>query len=460
MPHKRFFTFSRIDFSIALIIFWCGILFWVGYRCAPLEYWWYCYGAALACGSGFLVWRRRSFFTLSSVFVVLCLIGLTLPVVPFLFFGVDALDLRRSIYVNSLGLIFFVAMALLASPSTAPRWQGDAFLTTPEWTAFFAANRRIFWITIPGVLLAITLSGGWQAYLGLDEGGFDRIASLKGMGPLMIFSFVNVFSAGFYAIWLWTKDRAVVAMSLVVFTTLLNGFTYGRGNLIMISMMFLTFYGLRQGFSLKALLVTLIAGIGIVLLKVTRIGMGVDSGPEVSPLLAFSMQFAGDFDPVNNVAQLIDYVSTNGYPGFYHIWSTILIYVPRVLFPGKPQDIGGVHLTTLVFPGVYLGAEGGTTFTFGAVGVWYAVAGMTTMVCGLVLQSVVLGVMERIFVSWSQICRRPTAGMVVYLLAIGQVIIMYREALYPLVNVVFYFACYWIMYLIVKMRLINETALP
>lgn len=443
---------SRFDLALSAIIFLLGLFYVFEFYNSPFDYWSYCYLSALVGGVFFLVRRRESFFTLSSIFTALFIVGLTLAVAPFLFFGVDALDLRLSIYLNSIGLIFFVATALIASPFRAARFfAAAAMLETQAWLAFFNVNRRIFLFTLPGVLLVITLSGGWKVFsLALQDSGFDRTGSLKGMGPLMIFSSLNVLSGILYSIGLWVRGRKTISILFSFILIILNSFTYGRGNLITLVMISLTFYGLSRGLSLRALTTLFFGGVGIVLLQAMR-ALGVENEDYgYSSQLIFINKFAGDFDTVMNTSQLIDYVKQNGYIGTYHIWSTIYQFVPRFVFPDKPQFFADVYINSLIFPGVYLGAEGGTTFTFGVVGVWYAVAGMGTMIFGILLQAVLMGGAERIFLNRPVRSNEPNFRFVVYLILISQVVIMYRVGFYPFMSAIMLILFYYMLYQLLK----------
>jgi hypothetical protein len=446
---------SRFDLAISAIIFFMGLFYVLVFYISPFDYWSYCYISALVCGVFFLVRRRESFFTLSSIFIAFFIVGLTLSVAPFMFFGVDALDLRLSIYLNSIGLIFFIATALIASPFRAARFiAAGGVLETKAWLAFFKVNRRIFLFTLPGVLLVITLSGGWKVFsLGLQDSGFDRTGSLKGMGPLMIFSSLNVLSGILYGIGLWARGRKIISIFFVFILMILNSFTYSRGSLITLVMISLTFYGLSRGFSLRALTTLFFGGVGIVLLQAMR-AWGVENEDYgYSPLLIFLNKFAGDFDTIITTSQLIDYVKQNDYLGVYHIWSTIYQFVPRFAFPDKPHFFADVYINSLIFPGVYLGAEGGTTFTFGVVGVWYAVAGMGTMIFGILLQALLMGGAERIFLNRSVRSNEPNFRFVAYLILISQVVIMYRVGFYPFMSAVMLILFYCMFYQLLKRRI-------
>lgn len=443
---------SRFDLAFSAIMFLLGSFYVVEFYSAPIDYWVHCYISALVCGVIFLVRRRKSFFMLSSVFIALFIVGLTLAISPFLFFDVDALDLRLSIYINSLALIIFVAIALLVSPPRAARLvAGGAALTTPPWLSFFKVNRRIFLFTLPGVLLAITLSGGWAVFsAGLQNSGFDRTGSLKGLGPLMIFSSLNVLSGVLYGIGLWLRNQKIASVLFLFALITLNSFTYGRGNLITLVMICMTFYGLSNGYSLKALAMLFAGGVGIVSLQALR-AIGVESEDYgYSFQLNFINKFAGDFDTVINTSLLIDYIQQNGYLGIYHIWSTVYQFVPRFVFPDKPHFFADVYINSLIFPDVYLGAEGGTTFTFGAVGVWYAVAGIATMIFGLILQAVLMGGAERILLNRSLRNSEPNFNFVAYLILVSQVVIMYRVGFYPFMNAILLISLYYISYTVMK----------
>lgn len=438
----------RLDLILSVVLFLLGFICVLGFYISLVDFWVYCYILALVCGVFFLVRRRESFFLLSSIFIALFMVSLTLAVAPFLFFNNDPIDLRSSIYLNSIGLIFFIATALIVSPCNAPRlFRVGSGLDQKYWLAFFKINRRIFLFSLPGVFLVITLTGGWNVFsMGLQDSGFDRVGSLVGMGPLMIFSSLNVLSGTLYLIGLWVRGRMIVSISFGLGLILLNSFTYGRGSLITLVMIILTFYGLSRGFSLRTFIALFLCGAGIVFLQIMRT-LGIDNVDYgYSPLLTFLNRFSGDFDTVISTSHLIDYVKENDYLGWYHIWSTIYQFLPRFFFPDKPQFFADIYINSLIFPGVYLGREGGTTFTFGVVGVWYAVTGMATMIFGVLLQALLMGASERIFLYRSLWNKKPNISFVFYLMLISQVVIMYRVGFYPFMSAVMLILIYYVLY--------------
>lgn len=435
------FPIMRIGYTLVLIFL--GLLFATAYEQSPLEYWGHCYVISIVVGLGFLFHFRTSYFTISYVFVVLQIIGLTLAIAPFLFFGVIELDIRNSIFINSLALLIFVALALIILPKKAPSLETKLLILSSSWKEFFKINTQMFFISLPFVLLAIVISGGYRAYGGLEDSGFDRIASLKGLGPLMIFSFLNTFCGGLMAIKMFFQGKRFLAMLFVVSFLLINGFTYGRGNMISVFFFFYVFLGLRSKMSFKLILSFLVIGIIVVMLKLLRSSFEGES----DLALWFLMQFWGDFDSVVNTQHLLEFINDFGYPGFYHIWSSLFNYIPRALFPDKPQYFGILYLNDLVFPGLYLGAEGGTNLNFGFAGTLYSAAGMITLILGIFLIAVSLGYFERLLIVWSSLAQ-PDMKIIVYLIAISNVVILYREGLYAILNLAFYALCYFIVYYI------------
>lgn len=161
--------------------------------------------------------------------------------------------------------------------------------------------------------------------------------------------------------------------------------------------------------------------------------------------LGFFMQFVGDFDSLNNVSILLDYLRLHDFFGFYHIWSNFLIYIPREIYPDKPHDIGTLYLNTYLFPGVYLGADGGTSLVLGFQGLWYAIYGLPTMLLGNLILAISMAWADRkIYVQVHQ--TRPSLFLVAYIFLVGQSIITYRDGFYSYLNTFFYVAVYWIIY--------------
>lgn len=440
---------------------WCviftflGLVFLASYVMDGASAWPQCYGLALICVFLYLWQFRRNLFSTTTIFVLLSVVAITFPVVPYLVFDLEfGSYFYDSIYINTLGLYFFLAFAVLLSPTISPQANPKEFLKSVEWERFFKINQRICIFTFPFVLVAITVAGAWGALLSLQDSSFDRIASMKGLGPLMIFSVMNVVSAFFWAVGLFTRHKQLRAIALLLFILFVNGFTYGRGNLIFVFFGSLLFYLALRGVSLKVIIAAALGGIFIILLKVTRGGEQLDLPWQ----LMFFLHFAGDFDSLNNSVTLIEYTKQNGFFGLYHIWSNLLVYIPREIFPGKPHDLGGLYLNTFLFPGVYLGAEGGTGLALGFQGIWYAVAGLPSLVIGNLLLAWILCSCDRAFKRKVKI-GKPSLMLIAYIMLIGQSIILYRDGFYAFMNVGFYIACYWAMYKIFSStRGLHETA--
>ncbi len=404
-----------------------------------------CYATAIFLSLLFLRTHRHNLLSLSGIFVGLSLISITLPAAPYLLFEFEPTNgFYASIFLNSLGQIYFVTLALLLAPSRALYCPDSQLFQGTRWMQFVQANRLVCLTTFPLVLLAITQSGGWGYLFGDRSGEFDRIASLKGFGPLMIFSVINVMALFFWVSGVWLQGRKWIAFAFAAFFLFFNGFTGGRQNIISFFIGGLIIHIALSGFSKKTLLLIPLVGLSIVFMKAFRVS-GVDNVLDMPWYVNFFLQFAGDFDSLNNDSSLVEYTRENGFFGFYHIWSSILIYLPRDIFPWKPHDLGGLYLNTYLFPGVYLGAEGGTGLAIGFQGIWFAAYGLITLLLGNFLLAISLGWADR------HVYRRlhysaPGLFLVAYIFLAGQSVIIYREGFYAFLNTGLYASIYFIFF--------------
>ncbi|MCC2624725.1 MAG: hypothetical protein K0R14_598 [Burkholderiales bacterium] len=425
------------------------LLFTIAYYLNPADEWWVeCYFSTIALALIFLWNSRNNLLTLSPIFVSIYLIAITFPVMPYFLFNIITVKLlNESIFVNALGLMAYLSMAFYLFPIKEIRYKEINYLTNANWQTFFRVNRKIFIFTLPILLFVIIYSGGWRVFfLGFNakESGFDRMTTLYGMGPLMIFSYLNVYSGTFLTIGYWARGEKIKAVMCALFFLTLNGFTGGRGNAIWFFMAILLFYGTQKKVTFKVALISLIAGLAIVLSKWLR-SLDTSSGITLEYIL---FNFVGDFDSINNVSALLDYIKrTVGYPGFYHIWSDILIFVPRFLVPDKPYDVGGFYLNTLIFPGIYFGAQGGTGLSFGVAGILLAVSGITSLVIGCMLLGIVTCWFDKGLLKFVVNHNRPTSFLILYLMILGQVIVLYRDGTYAFMNMLFFYICYRTVYL-------------
>lgn len=407
--------------------------------------WLSCYISTIALSCTYLWMHRRNLVSLSSVFVGLSLIAITLPAVPYLVFDLEPpSSFYPSLFLNSLGLLLFVSFAFYLSPYRGLYQPSPKLFAARHWATFVYINGLICFFTFPLVILAITKAGAWSYLLGDRSGDFDRIASMKGLGPLMIFSVVNVMALLFWAAGSWLKGRKWRVLVVVALVLFFNGFTGGRQNLIAFFLGALVLYSVIKGLNKRGLAFVLLIGTIIVFMKVLRVGGNAEEA--ILPwYVTFFLQFVGDFDSVNNVSVLIDYIGQHDYFGFFHIWSNILVYVPRELFPSKPHDIGGLYLNTFLFPGVYLGADGGTGLALGFQGLMYAAYGIPTLVMGNLVLAFSLGRADR-QVSSRLHLSKPGYFLVAYIFLMGQSIITYREGFYSFLNTAFYVSVYYFFF--------------
>jgi hypothetical protein len=244
------------------------------------------------------------------------------------------------------------------------------------------------------------------------------------------------------------NKRLGLAILLLFLSLFLNGFTHGRNNLITTIFFFLFAYGIRKGFSIKSFTYFVLVGILIVFYKITR---GI-SAVDYTGLVLFFGHFAGDFDTLMNTGKVIEYCESVEFPGFFHIWSLLLIYIPRFFFSDKPHIIGGLHLSDLVFPGVYLGAEGGTGYSVGMPATLFAVSGLGSMIVGIGILAFILYVYDLLLHRWSRDQATPNFFLLHYLFLLSGVVILYRDGFYAFMNALFYSLVAWFFYNLVALR--------
>ncbi|WDT80247.1 MAG: hypothetical protein MPW14_00080 [Candidatus Manganitrophus sp.] len=203
--------------SLALFV---SVVFLYHFFLTDMEsYWFIGYGVALFGGVSYLIAARHYYYQVTYVFTLLQLIGLTLAIAPYLIYPDLELNIRKAVYIHSIGLLVFLWLYTLMGLGTSEvKTDSKSMMDEKLWAQFFSANKGIFLLSLPGVLVAMVASGGWQAYAGLSaEGGYDRVASMKGMGPLMIFSVLNVFSGFFVAYGFFQLKKYGKALLFIVF---------------------------------------------------------------------------------------------------------------------------------------------------------------------------------------------------------------------------------------------------
>lgn len=441
--------FSLIRYGAAWVGVLASFVFSVLWTWDSAEAWLSCYATAVAFSCLFLWTHRRNLISLSGIFVGLSLIAITLPAVPYLVFDVESVSsLHASIFLNSLGQLYFLTLALFFVPSRSVHRADSLLFRGSRWANFTRVNGLICLITLPLVLLAITKAGAWGYLQGDRSGDFDRIASMKGLGPLMIFSVINILALFFWASGTWLRGQRWRAFMVVALILFLNGFTGSRQNYIAFFFGAAFIYIALNGFGRKVFLFLPIVGLVIVLMKILRAGSS-DSVSEWPWYVMLFLHFAGDFDSLNNGSVLIDYARQHGFFGLYHIWSNILVYVPRELFPSKSHDLGTLYLNTYLFPGVYLGAEGGTGLALGFQGLWYAVYGLPTLLLGNLLLALSLSWADRsVYVKLHK--DAPGLFLVAYIFLIGQSIITYRDGFFSFLNTFLYVGIYYVFYIFIQ----------
>lgn len=403
-------------------------IFLARYWVSGPDAWGWCYVSSIGLALAYLWVNRARIFCLTPIFVSIVTVAHSLPALPYTVFELDPVrNFHRSLYVNSLGFLVILAVACLHQRPARPILVPQPRFQSQEWLDFFRINARLFKATTPLVLAAMFLSGGWQVLLGvLPSEEFSRTGAFKGLGPLMLFAALNVYAGTVYGFSLVGRHKLLQGAMLVAFMLAINSFTLGRGNVILVFMYGLFSFALTRGINLKLMGTAFLIGIGIVLMQLFR-ATG-EGGSDFSPVLALMLKFSADFDSLNNTALLINHVEDAGFPGWYHIYSFIYNPIPRSIFPDKPHFFGILHLNDLIFPGMYLGKDGGTNFTFGLFGTWYGAQGMGTLLFGSWISARFLCWLDTRLDAWRSM-PTPNLLFIFYLFVLGQIVIFYRDGL-------------------------------
>ncbi|MGB6328235.1 MAG: O-antigen polymerase [Halarcobacter sp.] len=367
-----------------------------------------------------------------------------------MFFELELIGVNKSLFLHSLALSFSVSISLLFFSIKKYNYyeKNDNLFDTKKWDNFISINKKIFYFSLPFVFLVMYISGGWKSYLGIE--GYDRVASMKGMGFLMIFSVLNVGAAILLILDNFYKKRYRQICFPLFSLFILNGFTQGRNNLIWLIFSLFFMLGILNKINKKVLIYFFAFGLLIVFYKVMRYN---PTENQFSLLLAFFLHFTGDFDVVIRTAELLKYIEKEDFFGFYHIWSQILTYIPRPIFPDKPHFIGNIYLNVFVFPGVYTGGVGSTGFTFGVISVLYAIYGIILSFLLFFLTMYTLVKFDLYMYSLIKIKKTINISFILYFFLLGNVIIFYREWSTGITNIFFYSFIYLIVYNIFKFNL-------
>lgn len=450
LVNNSFFIMKKI-FGLVLffLVFIGAFLFYK----EQYQYWFIYYYITVFITIVYLYNNMRFLYFFSFLFIIFQLVGITFSVVPFLFFGLELNGLDKSLFLHSLALMFSLGISLLFFniKKYNKYIQIDNLFDTNKWDMFIKVNKRIFYLTIPFVFLAMYMSGGWKSFFGIE--GYDRVSSMKGMGFLMIFSVLNVASSILLIINNIYKRNYLQIIFPLFSIIILNGFTQGRNNLIWLIFSIFFMLGILNKLNKKVLLYFFILGLVVVFYKIIRYNPNEN---EFSFLLTFFLHFTGDFDVVIRTAKLINYIEENDFFGFYHIWSQVLTYVPRPIFPEKSHFIGNIYLNIFVFPGVYTGGENSTGYTFGVISVLYAIYGLVLSLVLFFMTMYILIKFDLYIYYIIKIKKTINILFIVYFFLLGNVIIFYREWSTGITNTFFYSFTYLIFYNICKIKLRNS----
>lgn len=437
---------NRDEYLFILIFFIIFCVSFCGYMVSIENYWTISYETTIIVCLIYLYIRRENYFTVSWLVIVMNLIGITLPIFPSLFFFDEVNDsIKKAIYIHSWGIILFIICILFQTPSFKHHKVDTEKLKSNEWDVFFSVNKVVYFSTIPLVILLLIVSGAWKVYSGLEESGFSRVADLKGLGPMIIFSYINVLSGSFWGMSLFLKKNTFSAIFLLIFTIFINNIGYGRGNIITMLCVLFFFFGIRQRFSFKVPLVMLMTGFIIVFSQMLR-----SSGEQSydTKLLEMLLKFSGDFPEVVNTSALIEYLKHSNYFGGNIIWGNLWYYIPRTLYTGKPDSYGGLELTANIFPDMFSGKEGSTT-TFGIYGTLFSVYGVPSVIVGIIFLAALLGQFEKKVITWIA-QPKPNILLIYYVIFMGFTQILHREGFLAIFNSFNQCLLYYIYYSLIK----------
>lgn len=410
--------------------------------------------ASSVCGIIYLLLNISNTFRIYRLLVLIVVVANTFPALPYLALGSEPVaEYGASCVINSIGLLCLVFFFLILE-ITVLRNHSTIDISTfcnKKWEDFFETNRIIFLITAPFVFVAALVSGGLGYALGsLDAEAFSRTGSFKGLGPIMVFSTINSLSGVIYGVKLvYLEKKLFFGIFFLMFLVTLNGFTLSRAIFIQLFFTFTFSYSICKRITIKFLIISFSIGCAIVMLQLLR--TSVDSDNVQSASLRFFLKFSGDFDSLNNVGHLVSYIKANGYFGFYHIWSFILNPIPRAIFENKPHFIGILYLNDLIFPGLYLGRDGGSNMTFGLFGTWYAAYGIITLLFGIFFSVTVIAMLEINFQRWKKY-PKPSIFIFLYLIFLGNIIIFYRDGLSTIISILYLLPIYSFLFFALKRK--------
>lgn len=441
-----FTTFCFISF---VVYFFCFII-------DPLRFWVEAYLSSLFIIIVYLYIRRENYFTVSYLVIALNLIGITIPLIPYFYFYSGDINnyLLKSIYLHSWGIILFIGCLLTFTPSFEDIKLEHKDFQIEAWDYFFRINKYVFYLTMPLVFILLLISGAWKVYIN-EQTSFSRISDLKGLGPLLLFSFINVLSSSLYIVQLFNCERKIKGILLFILTITINNVGYGRGPLILMLCIFLFFYGITNKFSFKVIIGIIFAGGLLVSAQLLR-ALGRASELQ-NQILGTSLKFSGDFPEVVNTAALMEYLHNRDYFGGSILWGNLWYYIPRALYGAKPQVFGGLELNVAVFPDLYLGKSGGSTTTFGIYGTLFSICGIGGLLVFIIILAYLIGVVENNVLKWIK-KPQPNFFFIFSLTTLSYVQIIHREAFLGLFNSFNQAIFYFIFYLFTKQVLIKGNS--
>jgi hypothetical protein len=246
---------------------------------------------------------------------------------------------------------------------------------------------------------------------------------MRGLGPLLFFSYANVFCAGLIIVNKLSLKKYFFAFIFFLITILINNIGYSRGQIILLSSFILFYYSIVGVFNYKTLIYLLIGGIFLIALQLLRLGYAADANFVVGTLFGI---FLGDFPEIVNTSHVIEYFEYNDFIGSTVILGNLWYYIPRALYEAKPTAFAGTLLNIMVFPDMYLGDDGGSTTTFGLFGITYAVYGLISVLFLSIIFAYMLRRIDILYLNWLSL-PVPSFFFFFYINLIGSIQVLHRE---------------------------------
>lgn len=246
-----------------------------------------------------------------------------------------------------------------------------------------------------GAVLALFASNTRMAVASLWKGEGDALFLLMD-APLLLACYLEASKLrGFRA------GRIAIVAVLVVLLAVAFGFIGSRGSLMALLLVLVLFihYRIRRiplwlQATFAAVLVLLSGALGLLLSNAFRL----DGDTSITEFLRSSfVRFTGTFDQFESLFAYIQ-KSEHFYFGWSFVEDLFWTYVPRAVFPFKPELFGAVRLENAIYPDLYRYAGVSATYPVGFFGEAYG----NLQVAGLIIFPFLFGALLRALVNRAQ----------------------------------------------------------